>query len=204
MGNACVFERQSALAGANLQKARHRLDGQPPLRIGEVRGWSLVQIAAFATTLAELKCAVRSLLDVALPSCVGDVVTVGARQLLKTGSTQFWIISRDGEDLTSVLRAAVAPTIGAVTPLSHARTCIYVDGSAARELLSCIAIDFHPSVFHRNCFALTALHHTPVLVHRSNENRYELFLLRTFAQSAWEWLADAAMPFGYVIANEGS
>ena len=198
-----MFERQSALAGAVLKKVRPQVDVGPPLRIGEVRGWSLVQIAAFATTLPALEDAVRPLLGVSLPTRVGDVAAVGTRHLLKTGPTQFWIISRDGEDLASILRAAVAPPIGAVTPLSHGRTCIYVDGSAARELLSGIAIDFHPSVFRRNCFVLTALHHTPVLIHRSNENRYEIFVLRTFAQSAWEWLADAAMPFGYEIVNEG-
>lgn len=199
-----MFERQSALKGAVAEKGRHREAGRQPLRLGEIRGWSLVQIASFPVTLAELTAAVRPLLGINLPLRAGDVAIIGARHVLKTGPRQFWIFSRDGEDLALDLRSAVPPTVGAVTPLSQSRTCIYVDGSAARELLSGIPIDFHPSAFRRNCFVLTAMHHIPVLIHRTSENRYELFVLRTFAQSAWEWLADAAMSHGYDIVHEGT
>ena len=45
-------------------------------------------------------------------------------------------------------------------------------------------------------FALTGIHHTPVLVHRSGEQRYEIYAMRTFALSVWEWLSDAALPLG--------
>ena len=47
--------------------------------------------------------------------------------------------------------------------------------------------------------ALTGIHHTPVLVHRTSEQRYEIYAMRTFALSVWEWLSDAALPFGYEI-----
>jgi hypothetical protein len=52
---------------------------------------------------------------------------------------------------------------------------------------------------HRNLLPLTGLHHTPVLLLRSAQNRYEIFALRTFALSVWEWLTDAALPWGYDI-----
>lgn len=196
-----MFKRQSALVGVLKPRGRDGAGGQRRLRLGEARGWNLVQIAAFGATVAELERAVRPLLGADLPARVGDAATVGDRRLLKTGPEQFWIITRDGEDLAAQLQAAVAPAIGAVTPLSHSRTCIFIEGPAARELLSGIAIDFHPDVFRPNCFALTGLHHAPVLIHRSGENRYELYALRTFALSAWEWLIDAALPLGYDIVE---
>ncbi len=75
-------------------------------------------------------------------------------------------------------------------------------GAAARELLAQgVPLDFHPDVFRIGQFALTGLHHTPVLIHRRGEDLYELYALRTFGLSVWEWLTDAALPFGYEIAR---
>jgi sarcosine oxidase subunit gamma len=94
----------------------------------------------------------------------------------------------------------VPPEIGAVTPLSHSRSCIFVEGSKARELLAKgVALDFHPDEFRRGQFALSALHHTTVLIHRSDTDRYEVHAMRTFAVSVWEWMIDAALPYGYEV-----
>jgi len=197
-----VFERQSVLVGVLRSNGRDGLSGQRRLRVGEARGWNLVQVAAFAATVADLGRALRPLLGADLPIRVGDAATVGGRFLLKTGPEQFWVITRDGEDFAPALQAAVLPSIGAVTSLSHSRTCIVVEGLPAGEVLSAgIALDFHPNVFRVNCFALTGLHHTPVLILRRSEHRYELYALRTFALWTWEWLTDAALPFGYEIAQ---
>jgi methylglutamate dehydrogenase subunit D len=195
-----VFERKSALVGALQSGGRSGATGQRPLRIGETRGWNLLQVAAFPATLGQLEQAVRPVLGVGLPISVGKAISINGRRLLKTGPQQFWIITRAPEDLTTVLGGAVTPDIGAVTPLSHSRTCIFVEGLSARELLTTgIAVDLHADVFHLGCFALTGLHHTPILIHRSGDNRYDLYVMRTFALWAWEWLTDAALPYGYEI-----
>ena len=195
-----MLERQSALVEALRQGGRDGAGRARGLRLGEVRGWSLVQVAAFASTLAELEQAVRPLLGGGLPARIGEVAMAGEHRLFKTGPEQFWIVGPEGDALTSGLQAAVAPLVGAVTPLSHSRTRMFVEGSAARELLAKgVPLDFHPDVFRVGQFALTGLHHTPVLLHRSDENRYELYAMRTFAQSVWDWLIDAALPFGYDV-----
>jgi methylglutamate dehydrogenase subunit D len=192
-----MLERRSALAGA-LRKGG--AGGKRRLALGEVRGWSLVQVAAFASTLAELASAVEPLLGTALPARIGESIPAGSRRLFKTGPEQFWIVGPEADDLVSSLAAAVAPEIGAVTPLSHSRTRIFVEGPAARELLAKgIPLDLHPDVFRVHDFALTGLHHTPVLLHRSAPDRYELHAMRTFALSVWDWLTDAALPFGYEV-----
>ena len=88
-----------------------------------------------------------------------------------------------------------------MTPLSHSRTRITVEGPSAWELLAKgIPLDLHWEVFRQGQFALTGLHHTPVLLLHSAANRYEIFAMRTFALSVWEWLTDAALPWGYDIA----
>lgn len=195
-----MLERKSALVGALQSGGRNGATGQRRLRIGETRGWNLLQVAAFPATLEELEQAVRPLLGGDLPTRLGKAISVNGRRLLKTGPEQFWIITRASEDLTTAFQAAVTQDIGTVTPLSHSRTCIFVEGLSARELLATgIALDLHPNAFQLDSFALTGLHHTPILIHRSGDNRYDLYVMRTFALWAWEWLTDAALPYGYEI-----
>lgn len=195
-----MFERRSAIASALAQGGRDGADGGRRLRLGERRGWSLTQIAGFPDTIAELGKAAARILGAPLPEGIGEIVAADGRQLLKTGPEQFWILASELEDIAGRLQAAIAPAIGSVTPLSHSRTCITVDGAAARELLAKgIPLDLHPEAFRVGRFAQTGLHHTPVLLLRAGEDRYEIFALRTFALSVWDWLADAALPLGYDV-----
>jgi heterotetrameric sarcosine oxidase gamma subunit len=168
-----VFERQSALGKVS----------------GEVRGWALVQAAAFHSTHAELREAMRSVLGADLPAAIGQVIRANGRMLLKTGAEQYWIISPEADDFVP----AIPPQMGAITSLSHSRTCMYIEGArAAAVLAKGVPLDFHPDVFRVDHFALTGIHHTPVLIHRSAQDRYEIYALRTYALTVWEWLTDAA------------
>ncbi len=195
------LSRQSALAAALSQPGRSGSDGKRALRLGEVRGWNLVQVAAFASSVGELEGVVSAALGVgSLPATVGRVGEAGSRRIFRTGPAQFWITAPAADNLAARLQEAVPATMGAVTPLSHSRTRIFIEGEPAREVLArSIPLDFHPAAFAIGQFALTGIHHTPVLVHRSAGQRYEIYAMRTFALSVWEWLADAALPFGYEV-----
>jgi sarcosine oxidase subunit gamma len=138
-----------------------------------------------------------------MPEAAGEVKVIRDRLLLKTGPEQFWIIAGDGQDLIPALQSAITPATGSLTSLSHSRTCIVIEGPHVRDVLAMgVALDFHPDAFRPNCFALTGLHQTPILIHRSGESRYELYAMRTFAIWVWERLTDAALPFGYDVCIE--
>ena len=195
-----MLERNSVLVGVLKSGGRDGAGGVRRLRVGEARGWSLVQVAAFPGAAMALATAVRPVLGTDLPISVGEAAAVSSRLFLKVGPEQFWVITRDNDDLARALESVVPPTVGSVTPLSHSRTCIWIDGPSSREVLATgVALDLHQDVFRRYCFALTGLHHTPLMILRSGESRYELYALRTFALWTWEWLIDAALPFGYEI-----
>jgi methylglutamate dehydrogenase subunit D len=195
-----VLERNSPLAVALRDADRSGASGRRSLDLGEKRGWSLVQLSAFPATLPDLRSTVRQALGAELPTRVGEAAVVGSRVLMKIGSEDFWVIARDGHDSAPTLRAAIAAEIGSVIPLSHARVCIWIEGLCARAALaSAIAVDLDPEVFRPGSFALTGLHHTPALIYRCRETRYELYVMRTFALWTWEWLTDVAMPYGYRV-----
>jgi methylglutamate dehydrogenase subunit D len=195
-----VFERQSALAGALKLPGRDGADGRRPLRLGEVRGWRLTQLAAFPEAVAEVEHAARSVLGVDPPDRGGSAVTADKCLVMRTGPEAFWIVSPESQDVADALRAVVGPDRGAITSLSSSRARLYVQGVDAPKVLSTsIALDFNHSAFRVGQFAMTGLHHTAVLVHRTAAERYELYVLRSFALWTWEWLTDAALQFGYDI-----
>ncbi|HUL05568.1 MAG TPA: sarcosine oxidase subunit gamma family protein [Candidatus Acidoferrum sp.] len=199
-----MFESRSALANALEKGGRDGADGKRRCRLGELRGQVLLQVAGFPATIAEVERALLPVLGVALPQTLRDTVAVGGGRVFRTGPEQFWIVgpSNDGDGAEAQLRQVIPAAIGAVTSLSHSRTRIVIDGACARDVLrKAIPLDFDPDVFRVGEAALTGLHHTPILIHRAGADRYELYAMRSFALSVWEWLTDAALEYGYDIAG---
>lgn len=171
-----MLDRRSALASA-------RPYASPVLQIGEARGFSLLQVAGPAKAISPI--------TGKLPAKVGVVTQNDGRILMRTGQNQFWIIGPENDGI-----AAKLESIAILTSLSHSRTRIFIEGAPASDVLSkCIPLDFHPTVFKSGMFAMTGIHHTPVLVHCTSENRFEIYALRTFAISVYDRLTDAALEY---------
>jgi sarcosine oxidase subunit gamma len=198
-----MLERRSALETVIAAGGRDGADGRRACRLGEIRGWWLVQLAGFAWTMAEVERALAPALGGRLPARVGETAELEGRLVLRTGPEQVWVVGREGDPAAASLLELLSPATGAATPLSHSRTRILVDGRPARAVLAKgIPLDLHPEVFAVGQAGLTGLHHTPVLLYRAAEDRYEVWAMRSFALTCWEWLADSALEFGYDTATE--
>ena len=197
-----MLEPKSALAVALAKGGRDGADGKRRCRLGELRGYLLLQVAGFPATIAEVERMLPAVLGAPLPRTLSETVAVGGGRVFRTGPEQFWIVgpAGNGDGAESHLRRVIPPAVGAVTSLSHSRTRIIIDGPCARDVLrKGIPLDFDADVFHIDQAALTGLHHTPILIHRAGTDRYELYAMRSFALSVWEWLTDAALEYGYDI-----
>lgn len=174
-----MLERRSALAGVT------PISG-PRVSLGEVRGFTLTQLAALDdAALASIEARLGALPS--HPQCAER----DGRRIFHTAPRQFWVVGPEADDAGLGASAGVI-----VTPLSHSRTRIFIEGPAARDVLAkLIEIDLHDSVFAPGMFAMTGLHHTPVLLHRVSAERFEIYAMRTFALNAWECLVDAALEF---------
>lgn len=159
----------------------------PVLTIAERAGFTLTQVAGLdAAFEAKLSNAVGG-----LPHKVGVAQHNGDRTLLRIGPSQFWIIGPERDGLAAQLQGLCA-----VTPLTSSRTRIALEGAPARQVLAkLMPIDFHPAVFTPGHFVLTGLHHTPVTVHCTGENAFDIYAMRTFALNVWEVVTDAALAF---------
>ncbi len=197
-----MLERSSAIA-SGLARGGRQPKASAGCRLGEVRGWALLQVAGFPASIARIELALAATCGCGVPGQIGRVARARATMLLRTGPEQIWIIG-SGETLQDepAIRADVAPGMGVLTPLSHSRTRMFVDGPRARDVLAKgFTIDLHSDVFAVDQFALTGLDHTPVLLHRAAADRYEIYAMRTFALTVWDWLADAALEWGYEVVT---
>jgi heterotetrameric sarcosine oxidase gamma subunit len=196
-----VFERRSALFMQLQAGGRECAHGERGLKLREIRGWHLAQLGVFPHCEAGFAAAVQPILGVDLP--LTAVTTAGAR-IYRIAADQYWVVGRDGR-LIDELAHAVTPTVGAVTCLSNSRARIAIEGRRAREFLqNIIVVDLDADVFKVDEAIQTSLYHTGVLLERTGTDRYELYVLRTYAASTWAWLIDAALPFGYDLDGAGA
>lgn len=194
-----MFERRSPLAPHLAGGGRDGADGRRSMRIGEARGWHLIQIGAHRRSRAALAAAVGRLCGCALPSSPRIVTACGAHRLYRIAADQYWIVTHDAA-VTAALARAITPDVGASTALTHARVRLVIEGAAATALLARIVpIDLRSAALPVGSFAQTGVHHAGVLLERSDAQRYELYVLRTYAVSTWEWILDSAMPYGYDV-----
>ena len=171
-----MLERRSALASAKPYVSAK-------LKIAERPGFTLTQVAG-------LEDAISATVG-ALPEKVGRAQVNGAHTIFRIGPAQFWIVGPETDDLASRLQGRCA-----VTPLSSSRVRIALDGAPAREVLAkLIPVDLHPSVFTPGSAALTGIHHTPVTLHCTGENGFDIYAMRTFAVNVWDAVTDAARVF---------
>jgi heterotetrameric sarcosine oxidase gamma subunit len=201
--NVCMFETRSALAGSMKSGGRDGASGGRRLRLSEVRGWHLAQLAVFADHRGEFEQHVRACCGAGLPVELYRGVTSGDSHLVRITQHQYWWIAASSDSMIRLARELPA-SAGTVTLLSAARVRLRITGPKARDVLARgISIDLHPTVFQVGRGAQTGLHHTGVFLERVGDDSYEIYVQRSYAESIWEWLIDAALPFGYDVAVEG-
>ncbi len=175
-----MLERRSALAEAKPYRSA-------ALKIEEKRGFSLTQVAG-----ARRRVRGETVRHRWKPTGEGRRRRRAmARTLMRTGPVQFWIIGPETDDFASRVQNSCA-----VTPLSHSRVRIGIEGVPARDVLAkLMPLDFHSAVFTPGRFAMTGLHHTPVTVHCVGADSFDLYVMRTFALNIWEVITDAALEY---------
>jgi methylglutamate dehydrogenase subunit D len=119
----------------------------------------------------------------------GKAVHGTTGSLLRVHPQRLWFVA-DRADAQPDLQ--LAPDMGAMLELSHARTAIRVTADAAVPLLSrFIAIDLRPDRFAVDDVAVTPLHRVSAVLWRRADG-IDIMAPRSFARSIWELLAETA------------
>ena len=98
---------------------------------------------------------------------------------------------------------ALADVRHAIVDVSHSRTVIGLEGPHAREvLMKGTNIDLHPRAFGPGNCIQAHLGRCHMLLHQiDNLPGYDIYIHRSFAVYAWNWLSDAATEYGIAFAS---
>ncbi|HLW25662.1 MAG TPA: sarcosine oxidase subunit gamma family protein [Steroidobacteraceae bacterium] len=197
-----MLEVSSPLDARLAGGGRDGADGRRTLRLTEIRDGHLVQLGVFAGGAGVIAPIVEALTGAPLPLASSEVTVSGAHRLYRIAVDQYWIVSDDAA-LAQALERKIPADAASVTVLSSARIRIGLEGAAAQAVLAHhVALDLDESQFPEGRFAQSGIDHAGVLLERRGRDRFELFVLRTFAASTFDVLIDTALPYGYELGIE--
>lgn len=171
-------------------------DAPERIRLAEVP--FLTQLTLRVAPESVAAAAVAGVLGMRLPLAPNTTSVAGDVEVLWMGPDEWLVVAPPGADgLLEALEQAIGTEHATVVDVSDQRTAIDVAGADARDLLlkGC-AIDLHPRVFGVGRCAQTLLARAQVvLLPRSDEPAYRVFVRASFAEYLAEWLLDAAAEY---------
>ncbi|MEM0950150.1 MAG: sarcosine oxidase subunit gamma family protein [Pseudomonadota bacterium] len=154
----------------------------------------LVLISAWPETEKPVFDAVGKTLETAMPDDCRTAAATDGLTVFRVAPRRLMIVS-EATALLDPLRDAVPETDGAVSQQGHSRVRLRLSGPGAAALLARGApVDLDEVVFPVGAFAQTCIHHMWVQVHRTaaTPETFDIYVLRSFALSFWQWLTEAA------------
>ena len=147
--------------------------------------------------------AVKQVTGSELPLAANTVHSTEYIDVLWLGPDEWLIVAPDGSDAGPRLAEALKNIHAAVTDVSESRTVIVLSGDHARDVLAkgC-ALDLHPDKFAVGQCAQSTLAHIHIILQmRSDVPEFDVYVHRSFAESMWLWLEDAAAEYKPAIVN---
>jgi sarcosine oxidase subunit gamma len=145
---------------------------------------------------ARFVAAVRSLTGIDPPRAPNTTARAAGLQLAWLGPDE-WLLSTPpgaAQPLHAALNEAFAGLHAAATDLSDAYAVLVLDCTDAAEILSCdCPLDFHARSFAIGACAQSLVGKCTVLIVREGEQRFAVYLRRSFAAYAYALLRHAAV-----------
>jgi len=161
---------------------------------------SVTQVSTWTRGVQGLEQALAAWLGQPAPALTGQTLQTAHGLLMRTGPEEFlWVAEHTGDNL-ALLRSQVAPDVGSVTDLSHARCRIRIDGARCLDTLSKLfPIDLRSAAFPTGQLRLTGHHHVPAALHRTGAQTFDIFGMTTYALDQLHALEDAALEYGVAV-----
>ena len=174
----------------------HKKDERDLLNISEVKGLTIVQIVQYKRSEVQLSSIRIDGLE--FDSQSPKVSSNKETRILWSGPNTWLVISRK-ENIIEIIKEKCNSANFAVTDISHSRAVIKIKGLQAKEVLKKGSpINFNE--FKKNNCAGTVFHGINIVIDSidNNPETYHLLTLRSFGESLYHHVTDAALEFGYV------
>mgnify|MGYP001434554208 FL=1 len=174
----------------------HKKDERDLLNISEVKGLTIIQIVQYKRSEVQLNSIRIDGLE--FDSQSPKVSSNKETRILWSGPNTWLVISRK-ENIIEIIKEKCNSENFAVTDISHSRAVIKIKGLQAKEVLKKGSpINFNE--FKKNNCAGTVFHGINIVIDSidNNPETYHLLTLRSFGESLYHHVTDAALEFGYV------
>ena len=194
-----MVDRLSPLAPVYKPGAHGNFVDGVGVTLSEVEPGSIVQLAAWRGHQRAVIDAIAEVTGLALPDGAGAGIATAAKAAFAFAPGKFLVVD-DDEGLAGRFAGRIGPEIGTITDLSHGRTAIRISGAKAEWVLAkFFAIDFSLPAFPLGSGLSTVHHDIFAQIQRSDDDRFDVYVFRSFARAFWKSLCHASEEVGYEV-----
>jgi len=174
----------------------HKKNEGDLIRISEVKDLAIIQIVQYKKSKIQLNSIQIDGLEFPIQNL--KVISNKKTRIL-WNAPKTWLIISNKENIIEIIKGKCSEENFAITDISHSRAVIQIKGAQAREVLK-KGCPLNISEFEINNCAGSVFHGITIVVDCINVNpdTFNLLTLRSFGESFYHHITDAALEFGYV------
>jgi len=176
----------------------HKKNESDLLKISEVKHLRVIQVVQYKRSKIQLS--TIQIDDLKLPIENSKVASNKETRILWNAPNTWLVISRK-ENIVETIKEKCNSENFAVTDISHSRAVIQIKGLQAKEILK-KGCPLNFNEFEKNNCAGSVFHGINIVVDflDNKPDTFNLLTLRSFGESFYHHITDAALEFGYVGA----
>ena len=166
------------------------------LQISEVKNLAIIQIVQYKRSKIQLSTIQIEGLGFSMEN---SKVESNKETRILWSAPRTWLIISKKENIINNIKEKCTDENFAITDISHSRAVIQIKGLQAREILK-KGCPLNINEFKTNNCAGTVFHGISIVVDLidNNPDTFNLLTLRSFGESFYHHITDAALEFGYV------
>jgi len=174
----------------------HKKNENDLLKISEVKDFTIVQIVQYKRSKVQLNSIQIDGLEFSLQS---PKVSSNKETRILWSAPSTWLVISRRENIVEIIKEKCNSDNFAITDISHSRAIIQIKGLQAKDILK-KGCPLNFNEFENNNCAGTVFHGINIVVDfvGSNPDTFNLLTLRSFGESFYHHITDAALEFGYV------
>jgi len=166
------------------------------LNISEVKDLTIIQIVQYKKSKVQLNSIQIDGLEFPLQS---SKVSSNKETRILWSAPSTWLVIFRRENIVEIIKEKCNSDNFAITDISHSRAIIQIKGPQAKDILK-KGCPLNFNEFENNNCAGTVFHGINIVVDfvGSHPDTFNLLTLRSFGESFYHHITDAALEFGYV------
>ena len=174
----------------------HKQYEKDMLKVSKINNLTIVQVVKYKKSKIQIDS--TKIDDLEIPIKNSKVICNQKTRILCVAPNT-WLVVSSKENIINMIKEKCSDENFAVTDISHSRAVIQIKGMQAKELLKkgC-PINFN--IFEKNMCVGSVFNGITVVIDLidTNPNTFNILTLRSFGESFYHHITDAALEFGYV------